>query len=286
MGKGGLLKWAVVILALLRPSAPLVAAVEEEEEQVSVPAEVSGISFGFHLRQFDYHELVNGNTIDSEDGILPGLQVAYEHSLGHGWLVSGALDSGFGKTVYTGATWAGMPLTAQTDNLILDLALELGKEIPLGATSHLTPYTGLGGHLWEREIGGPGGYNEQYVFAYLPVGLRFRQDLSRTLHLGADASFHWNMGGHIAVSDVPGLMDTSGSLGAALGCRAELPLRIDVNEGFSLLASAYFEYFGIGQGDIMGLRSAGSGLSLPFGAREPDSHSFFYGLTLGTQVLF
>lgn len=60
----------------------------------------------------------------------------------------------------------------QSRATIQDYTFRLGKGFETARNVMLTPYLGIGGHFWEREIalGNPGGYHESYSHAYAGAG--------------------------------------------------------------------------------------------------------------------
>ena len=144
----------------------------------------------------------------------------------------------------------------------------------------LSPYVGIGMNYWQRDMSAtPSGYIEHFVWFYLPVGVRVREKLTRQLALMEDVSLRWNMGGAIDATfpNHPQMAPAGGSLGMALGFRAELPLTYLVREGFRIIASPFFEYLPIGMGGLFEM-TTWSGRVLTRTAHEPDSDSYRYGL--------
>ena len=83
--------------------------------------------------------------------------------------------------------------------MIFDGEAVAGYSLPILDGMKVIPYVGWGTHYWNRQLTGQGSYDEQYLFFYLPVGVRFEDKFSESFSFAVDAAFHWNMGGTIQV---------------------------------------------------------------------------------------
>lgn len=221
---------------------------------------------------------------DSEQGFLGGANVGIVSYAIRGWLVKFNSDLIFGNTKYVGATQDGSPIQSTTHNFIAEGEGAVGYVLSESLTDRLAPYLGFGSHFWNRGLTGSGGYTEHYLFFYVPFGIRYEASVSEFFKITLDAAYLWNLGGTIAISDMPGTLNVTGSLGSAGGFKIKGSLNFLVSPGITLTASPFFEYFKIGAGSSFNLIYTDG--STPDSAHEPASSSYFYGATLGATFTF
>jgi hypothetical protein len=108
---------------------------------------------------------------DQEHGWLPGLTVtgSWMGDLAgiHNLYVWGAGSWSKGNVNYS----AGNGQTLVNGAEIWNADFRFGKGFDISKTVMLTPYIGVGGNWWSRNITGPGGYHEDYSHGYAGGGL-------------------------------------------------------------------------------------------------------------------
>jgi hypothetical protein len=117
-----------------------------------------GISFG-----------LGSNYLDYEQGTLPGFKIAASMmSSGDTHLyLQGEYGFANGNADYTGFTQgpSPAPITGTTAETILEYGARIGLGFDVGQDWMLTPYIGLGGRHWKRDLG-PNGLGGELIETY------------------------------------------------------------------------------------------------------------------------
>ncbi len=225
--------------------------------------------------------------IDTETGLMPGVNLEFLTKLGSRWFLKATAEGDFGSTKYTGALQSGSPLTSTTHDNILDGEIVTGPILKASPTLNVIPYAGFATHYWNRQLTGVGAYAENYLFFYVPIGIRFAVNSTETFSFAVDASFLINLGGTVQVllsQLVPPERDAQGSLGSAVGVKIQVPLLFQLTPSLGLNVDPFFEYFGIGAGSSYPTYSVSGTFMGNYG--EPASSTFFYGMRAGISYLF
>ncbi|MBU6463275.1 MAG: autotransporter outer membrane beta-barrel domain-containing protein [Bradyrhizobium sp.] len=129
-------------------------------------------------QHIDYLERdVDGTPLDSERGWQPGVQFSGSGMGNLGAItnvyVLGQFTFAKGNTSYVGSFQGGTyGDIKQSDGAeTKDFDFRLGKGFDVAPNWMLTPYVGVGYHVWDRDISGAGGYHEQYEHGYAGGGL-------------------------------------------------------------------------------------------------------------------
>ena len=141
----------------------LPSAIRQSNNQVSV----------FNVTtNFNYKETVNGAPFDTEKNWVPGIGASL--SLMRSWFIDDLYVNtrftwGSGKTDYVGA-YFGQPfgsLVSTSGATVYDYDFRLGKALEFDLNLMMTPFFGMGYHVWDRLVNA----GEDYSHAYAGGGL-------------------------------------------------------------------------------------------------------------------
>lgn len=108
-----------------------------------------------------------------ETGVLYGLTGELSYRWENNWGIGGRAEVIGGGLRYDGQTWDGVPLSTDTDDVILHGGFLVGRYLAWRSVEAFA-YTGLGTRYWKQDIEGAGGYEREVTWYYLPVGVRLR----------------------------------------------------------------------------------------------------------------
>ena len=142
------------------------------------------------LLDFNYREYSDqGNLLDKESGILPGLIFGMGKNQGQ-WRFAGKLSCHAGDATYSGQTNGGVPISTVTKQLITDMELRVEYSFSNDASIFKELYLGVAQHYWKRDI--------------QPIGAIERLTGRRVAEVRLQAELHAGaQGGHVD-ADIPG----------------------------------------------------------------------------------
>ncbi|MDX1756123.1 MAG: hypothetical protein R3175_08705 [Marinobacter sp.] len=133
------------------------------------------LELGANWLYFDFQEeSPSGQTLNQEQGDLPGVYLAWQQGVGHRfWL---GLEAGYnrGKVEYDGQTQAGVPLATTTHQRLVHYDGRAGMRVE-GGTLTWSPYLMARYQRWDRSIQASGlslGLDEFYRWWETGAGLR------------------------------------------------------------------------------------------------------------------
>ena len=143
------------------------------------------IEFDIGAQSMKYRETVNDATFDTENGWGPsfGVGARYLTNDHMAWsalrniYLSGDARFSQNDTDYQGGCSDGLgnttPLSATTDNQVVNLSGKIGRAFGLGNYVMLTPFGDLGYRYWNRKLHSDscGGYTEDYDMGTAQAGL-------------------------------------------------------------------------------------------------------------------
>jgi hypothetical protein len=131
----------------------------------------NGLTLDAGVSNLDYTETQGGSTLDTEKGWLPTVGLSFgmlafpRAPIPNLYLHLDARAS-IGSTTYNGGLcdFFGncVPYQSTTNDQIFTGDLQVGRAFPLGQAIMLTPFIEGGYRYWSRDLGGIGGYNEDY----------------------------------------------------------------------------------------------------------------------------
>lgn len=132
------------------------------------------LSLSLGAMDFDYREFEStGHTLDSEQGVLPGVDAVYTFPLQDLQLTFGGAYYG-GEVDYDGQLQNGMPHQAQTKQALSKVFAELS--LPVKETGH-TLFATIAYRQWDRDIqptASASGLFERYRWLHYKLGGRFK----------------------------------------------------------------------------------------------------------------
>jgi hypothetical protein len=240
------------------------------------------------LTNFSFDEHLAPPQCSSESGDLLGVRLAYEPagSVG-GYAPRLLLEYANDTTTFVGTRLSGEPARATTRNRFITFEGDIGLSHivdgcrPRWHRQVVVWYTGLGVRAWERDLGGWGGYTEEYRWIYLPIGLRTEFPLTSLWTLGVDVAARATLHGRakIRLSELdPKLNDPNASFGNRVGFRVELPLTAPLSDTVHVRLAPWYERYAFAEGEAFVITDHGYPVD---GGILPASTTEQYGLNLG-----
>lgn len=227
---------------------------DEPDYDVSIDGPMYGIS-----GEFTYHGIGN-----MQNYLMAGFEFE---------ALAGGLD-------YDGQTQDGTPVKENTDDWLIESRGLVGYEYTFDEKI-VTPFIGIGYRYWNNDIHGPGGYEREVQYAYLPIGLRTWASIAKNWTGGMSAEYDIFLGGEVKshLSDVnPQYNDpeVNQDLGQGSGIRFSLHFTREFpTRGHSVTFEPYIRYWDIDKSDTATLTENGT----PVGTVvEPGNESTSGGL--------
>jgi len=256
------------------------AGVLDKTPQESMALEIiSEHSFAFApvIYRFEYAE----PSLMSEKGFIYGNLGKYIYN-SRAVMCEVSLEYGAGKLNYDGSTVGGTPVSADTEDYILEFRSLVGGNIHQGKT-RIIPFVGFGVRYWNDTIIASGGYERQILYYYSPIGVKTKRPLSDRWFwsLNAEYDLFWKGLVKSHLSDVdPSLDDpeVSQNFGDGFGIRFSIQFRNIISEKFSWYIEPFFRYWDVSESDTTILASNGVPIGIVY---EPDNNTTSYGLYFG-----
>jgi hypothetical protein len=225
-----------------------------------------------------YNETYQGAQLDKETGSIPGFDAKFS-VMRDIWGISNVYAAvryaySSGTVTYNGALLSGQPYVGNSGATINDVEVELGKGFLINPDLLITPLIEGGYRDWQRDVQGPGGYNEDYSNGYIGVGVRgdlaLNDRLVLTGKLGLAATLGPSMtasGGALAAEGLPPTTYSLGNTGlfqVGVGADYLLADRIHLYGGLD------YSHFGFGASNVN-----------EFGLFEPSSTTSDFTIRIG-----
>lgn len=234
----------------------------------------SGWDTGIGVLHFNYEE----PSVDvRESGVMYGIQGSYTAFPNDDWMwrMGGSFHTG--RLKYDGATWAGTPVSANTEDYIYELRGLLGKNINHSKDSRGTFFVGFGHRYWNDRVKATGGYEREITYFYVPLGYETARLLKGSKMDGFKFELDWLIRGKVRshLSNVdPRFNDPSVTQNSGYGFRVAYYFKnIGKMHNFSL--EPYVQYWSVKDSKTAILTLSG----LPFATvLEPRNRTTVYGL--------
>jgi len=249
------------------------------------------LDIGLMLSNYNYKEIdIDGTTLDSETGALPGAELTFSHQPSNSNLfLRGSSNISTGNLTYNGAncnldTNRCTPISFSHPNTFFNIEGDIG--FFLGENKTFVLYSGIGHTYWYRGTsGGPGDYSETYTLYYFPTGIIVNIIPSKVINISIDASLRSMFSGKVTAyfsQSYPSENDVALTLGNTTGGVIKVSMIYLFNKDFSLLITPWYESSsnGISNLGILTDKSTGSSYYM----QEPNSNTNKYGLNLGIRV--
>lgn len=191
---------------------------------------------------FDYREVLSPPFKSTEQAFLPYYELSFQTPARRSlWHYAATIRFAQGETLYDGSLMDGTPVTGKTRNIFS--ALELRAVRPLAspdqdAANRYALYTGLDLQYWLRGLGGASPYNETYVSAWLPLGVRMSGQINANTTVGLDVSCLLMLAGTIYID----AFDVTLDLGRDSGWKVALPFTFSLEQGNQLRITPWYQY--------------------------------------------
>lgn len=227
--------------------------------------EIAPALYIFKYQEFDQ----NDQLLDKEEGVMPGVRLAYGNLTKNDSL---RLDAAFygGRVDYTGQTQSGTPHQTDTDEQLVKLGISyLQHEVTLFRG---LLFAGLHYWYWDRDIlarNGVQGLHERYTWYETELGLKFTSESSYWLELSAMYNFRPRMVLFLPSSEV------RFNLQSRPGYRVRAGKTWDNRQDITTTLSLFAEYWEFGRSNTVFTNDffGSSGF-----LTEPDSKTFNSGL--------
>lgn len=207
--------------------------------QTTFPSQ--SLKIGLDALNFYYKE----PGVMDEKGWIPGESITATKYNAQNLMAEFSGSIYYGITEYNGAYSDGTPLTADSDNLYLNLKAVIGQGVMMNDIG-LTPYIGIGMRYWHNDIKASGGYNRYITQYYLPLGVHITSG-SSSWRTGGTLEGSVLLGGKVRtqLSDVSPLYgDADNNQKFGYGGSLRLSAFVENHQGnYTLGIEPYVEYW-------------------------------------------
>ncbi len=219
------------------------------------------------------------------DGLMVGLDGDYQFRSQYGLILNADVYLSFGQPDYDGQTWGGTPVTADSDDFIVEPRVLLGYEYAFrwSGFEGITPYSGFGYRYWNNNLDGSGSYEREIQYWYLPLGIktvsRINTDWTWGIILEYDLFLSGKVDSHLSDA-VSGLNDVENNqdFGDGYGTRVSIQFKKQLPGNRGLSIEPYFKYWDIDDSDAA--RLADYGMYAGYYVYEPANKTKSFGLRL------
>lgn len=250
---------------------PTTTPEEESRAEEKMPASISAqktssLKIGLEYSNFNYEE----PGLMELEGSMYGIIGSYVHQSDDGLKFSLSLGYFSGSDLdYTGRTWGGAPLTAKTDDYIVELRALLGVK---------TFFAGIGYRYWNDKAKVTGGYEREILYWYVPIGIETSSPLSEKWAWGIKAEYDFFLMGTVysyLSQAAAGLNNPEVDQDSGYGFRFSLEFKREPGNLYSLSIEPFFIYWDIDESDRATLTQYG----VPIGyVYEPENETTNYGI--------
>ena len=249
---------------------------------------------GLSVMDFGYKEFGERNELlDREDGLLPGLSLGIMQPINNWFgVLEGSMYSG--EVTYDGQTQNGIPLETDTDELIIDAALQLGYWFNRPKRFNYALYGGLGYRYWRRDIrptaltnGTPvAGLLETYQWKYGLLGFKVKYNQNDIVYWKINIQLMRTIDPEIEVDfqGFRGFDNTRLELGEKYGTRINISWNYAYSKSQSFEIVPFYEQWAVGRSPDKTVTSNG----VPVGMRifEPRSETRNIGISIILKLKF
>jgi hypothetical protein len=254
------------------------------------PSIVGGIE-SFHYAE---EAPANGGVVDKHDATLPTVTFAIDASALHGHLFGrGLFTATDGSMTYVGSTQNGAPAGGPTEGSMTNVEAIVGGRGWIWPRVELGGFIGLGHRTWNRDLTpvSAGGYDEQYAWSYVPIGVEVNVPVSPRLTFVATAQVMSPTGhGNLHVSRSQIFDDTDLTLVPDDGVRVQLAASYVLRAGWSAVALLGYERDQIDAGPptiaMHGGMPITDGMGNTLYLHEPYSSTSRYTMNVGVAYAF
>ncbi len=259
------------LILLLTPKLMAQVPVTTTHRPVEVPSGMPDKNWSLGINSGFVHYSEPG--LMQEYGNLFGINASYSKTTDDRSVFGRVEYEGlFGTLTYDGGNKHG-PVSMPSHDSLHSLRGVTGLNWALNDVVRFAPYTGLGGRYLDDIIDGPGGYERQISYLYLPIGMETHLGVidSWKLTLKTEADIFLAGTAHTTLSDVnPDLPDLDNSQNSGFGWRASLSSMHKINQ-IVVKLEPYIQSWNINQSKV------------DRGFIEPDNNSTLIGLVAAVE---
>ncbi len=241
------------------------------------------IEIGFSCFNYDYSEKLTPPLKSDEEGNVPGLQLNYSYRHPGQIYINAFGELAHGKTDYDGTYQDGTPAKGRTDNTFARYDLALGYTFQPMKSVKVSPYIGIGGAQWNRELQKhtENYFNERYDWFYVPVGIFATWEPTSRISIGARAVYRHMFSSEIKIN---GAMASkfARSLGDEYEYALEMPVSCRLSEHVNLSVVPSYNMRKLGRSSDFPVLAGGSA----YEAYEPSSEAVTKGIAVRIGYLF
>ena len=234
------------------------------------------------LQHFGYQEFDDGgDSINQENGWIPGLQVGFSEAL-RLLTLSGSVSYFAGRVDYEGETQRAQPFSSDTDQKYIRASIGVARRVSTAGMPGFDVFADLGIRVWDRNIRGDdrvSGLLEEYQWweAALGVGMPFKTSLRREWRL--ESALLYILDPRLTVV-LPEFDDPTLELGEGLGLRIQAQHRWWTESGIGFRLTAFAEGWNFGRSNDQPLVRNGVTQGM---VHEPRSESRHWGISFSVS---
>lgn len=137
---------------------------------------------GPNVSFYKYNEEITPTEVKKEYGYLEGFMATYEYLKPHSIYVGGLINSSQGTTSFKKSS----NVLGKTSNSFKNIAAQIGYNFPL-STALITPYVGVGYHIWSRLDTSKAIEGEGYQWSFFSSGIKANCPITEQIYVGLKA---------------------------------------------------------------------------------------------------
>ncbi len=235
---------------------------------------------GVQTIYLDYEE---DNAKVKEKGVMFGIAGRYVFQGRDGFYFSSAMEINYGGLDYDGQTWAGTPVSGDTDDWIINCRGVTGFAVYENQALSVTPFTGLAYRYWYDDIKASGGYQREIQYLYVPVGVEVVGMLPHGWRVAISTEYDLFLCGRVKsyLSDAdPGYNDPENDqdFASGYGLRVSAVFKKRISRDRAISIEPFVRYWNIDKSDYATLTYYAAYAGKVY---EPENTSTIYGLKVG-----
>ncbi len=243
-----------------------------------------GSSFDVEVQTFyfDYEE--DGVNME-EEGFMYGMVGSYVFQGQDGLYFASTLEIDYGELDYDGETWGGTPVSADTEDWIIQWRCLLGLTVYDDRALSVIPFAGIGYRYWYDDIKASGGYEREIHYWYVPLGVKLAGALPYGWQVAVSAEYDFFLGGRVKsyLSDANFAFndpEVDQDFASGYGLRASMGFQKRITDGLDLLIEPFLRYWDIDKSDYATLTYYGTYYATVY---EPANTTMSYGIRVGLR---
>ena len=228
-------------------------------------------SVGISMSHLDYDEDVPSPYKSELSGSLPSLYMKYTYDRLNSVYFNVLVEYSKSDLKYDGTTMDGSESVSFDDSQeYRRYEGNLGYTFDIGHYLSISPYTGLGYRTWDRSTDKDMGYEEEYKWVYLPVGVKLILEIGDNWRIEPNLVYRLMLDGEMKI---PG-SGLEFNLGNESGWHADIAVKYYFSQHWGIEFVPWYEKMKLGESNVVD------------GYLEPESDTTQYGVNLGVIFSF